>query len=153
MIDSKQFRNTMGKFATGITIITTVENSKVHGMTANAFVSVSLDPPLVCVCIDHKAKMDELLSKTKRYGISILAEDQQQISQHFAGRPLEIAPSFIWEKDLPFIEHSIASMACMVVDKHIAGDHTLYIGEVKWLSNSDEGKPLIYYGGKYRLIS
>lgn len=149
MIDMREFRNTLGRFATGITIVTTVEEGNVHGMTANAFMSVSLEPPLVLVSIDHKTKMHQILPKTKMYGISILREDQEMVSQHFAGRPLERAPNFFWKENLPFIESSIAQLACEIVDQHPAGDHTLYIGKVKWLSYEKEGTPLTFFAGKY----
>ncbi|WP_205419957.1 flavin reductase family protein [Aeribacillus pallidus] len=152
MIDKREFRNTLGRFATGITIVTTVEEDKVHGMTANAFLSVSLDPPLVLVSIDHKAKMHQLLPKTHMYGISILREDQEAVSQHFAGRPQENAPQFFWKENFPFIKNSIAQLACEIVDEHPAGDHTLYIGQVKWLSYEEEGNPLLFYAGKYRKL-
>lgn len=92
MIDKREFRNTLGRFATGVTIVTAVEEGNVHGMTANAFMSVSLEPPLVLVSIDHKAKMHQILPKTRVYGISILREDQEAVSQHFAGRPMEHTP-------------------------------------------------------------
>lgn len=149
VIDKREFRNTLGRFATGVTIVTTVEEGNVHGMTANAFMSVSLEPPLVLVSIDHKAKMHQILPKTRVYGISILRENQEAVSQHFAGRPLEHTPPFFWEENLPFVEHSIAQLACEIVDQHTAGDHTLYIGRVKWLSSDEGGKPLAFFAGKY----
>jgi flavin reductase (DIM6/NTAB) family NADH-FMN oxidoreductase RutF len=151
MIDSKDFRNTLGKFGSGITIVTTNDEGETHGMTANAFVSVSLDPPLVLVSIDHKSKMYQILQRTKKYGISILKHDQQEISQHFAGRPLDKSPEFFLKAEIPLIKDSLAYLICDVVDQHVAGDHTLYIGEVVWISYEEE-EPLIFYGGKYRSL-
>lgn len=153
MIDSREFRNTLGKFSSGITVVTTIDEGNVHGMTANAFVSVSLDPPLVLVSVDHKAKTHQILMKTKRYGISILRHDQEHVSQHFAGRPLDLVPDFIWQDEIPLIKGSIAHLVCDVVDEHVAGDHTLYIGKVNWVSSDQEADPLIFYSGKYRLLN
>jgi flavin reductase (DIM6/NTAB) family NADH-FMN oxidoreductase RutF len=152
MIDSKEFRNTLGRFGSGITIVTTVDEGEVHGMTANAFVSVSLDPPLVLVSIDHKTRMHQVLPRTQKYGISILKHDQPEVSQHFAGRPLEKSPEFFWQDEIPLIKDSVAYLVCDVVDQHIVGDHTLYIGNVKWISYEEE-EPLIFYGGKYRSLN
>ena len=81
-VDPHKFRETLGRFASGITVVTTVHEGEVYGMTANAFVSVSLDPPLVLVSVDIRANMHEVLPKSKRYGVSILAEEQQSLSQH-----------------------------------------------------------------------
>ncbi|MBE3555052.1 MAG: flavin reductase family protein [Thermicanus sp.] len=151
-MDERDFRHALGRFATGITIVTTVDEGNVHGMTANAFLSVSLNPPLVLVSIDHKTRMHHILPKTGRYGISILREDQESISRHFAGRPQNEEPAFFWKEELPFVMDSIAQLACKVVDMHPAGDHTLYIGEVKWLSYEERGNPLLFFAGKYGKI-
>lgn len=149
VVYAREFRQTLGRFSTGITVVTTAEKGTVHGMTANAFMSVSLEPPLVVVSIDHKARMNELLPKTRRYGVSILRDDQEEVSRHFAGRPVEYAPKLFWKAQLPFVEHSLAQLACEIVDQHRAGDHTLYIGEVRWLSYEETGNPLVFFSGKY----
>jgi len=88
-IDPRQFRNALGRFASGVTVITTEHEGRTHGMTANAFVSVSLDPPLVLVSVDNRAQMHQLLALAPRYGVSVLAEDQEMLSNHFAGRATE----------------------------------------------------------------
>ncbi|MED4600637.1 flavin reductase family protein [Paenibacillus validus] len=152
MIEPIEYRNVMGRFASGITIVSTSEGDQIHGMTANGFVSVSLHPPLVLVSIDHKAKMHQLLPKTRKYGISILKNDQEAVSRHFAGHPMEEAPSFFWREGLPFIENALAYVACEVVEQHEAGDHTLYIGQVEWLSYEQGGEPLIFFAGKYQKL-
>lgn len=149
-IDAHTFRQTLGRFASGVTVITTVHEDRVHGMTANAFVSVSLDPPLVLASLDSRSRMAEFLSHSKRYGVSILSEEQKAISQQFAGRPqhgLEIP--FIWHAEMPLIERSVAHLVCRVIEAHLAGDHTLYIGQVEYLDYRD-GAPLLFYTGKYQ---
>src|SRR6266481_2034915 len=84
-VTREQFRQAMGSFATGVTVITLAEaGGEVHGMTANAFASVSLDPPLVLVCVDHRARTHAHLQAKKRFGVNVLAEDQQTVSEYYA---------------------------------------------------------------------
>jgi flavin reductase (DIM6/NTAB) family NADH-FMN oxidoreductase RutF len=149
-IDPRDFRETLGRFASGITVTTTVHEGKVHGITANAFVSVSIDPPLVLVSVDNRTDMHQLLSQSGRYGVSILAEGQQAVSQHFAGQSQEdLEIPFVWREGLPLLEGSVAHLVCRVVDAHPAGDHTLYIGRVEYLDYRED-VPLLFYTGKYQ---
>ena len=151
-IDPREFRRTLGRFATGVTVITTVSGETVHGMTANAFMSVSLDPPLVAVAVDHRARLHRLLEETGRYGVSILAEDQELLARHFGGRPqVSVAPRFEWQGGLPLIAGAVAHLVCRVVQAVPAGDHTLFIGQVEHL-DCREGAPLLFYGGNYRCL-
>lgn len=144
-IDSREFRRCCGRFATGVTIVTTEVDGERHGMTANGFMSVSLDPPLILVSVGKKAKTHALLSKSKSYGLSVLAEDQINLSNHFAGQPqpdLEIP----WESfhENWVMQGSLAKFSAKIVDAHDAGDHTLFIAEVIALEYTD-GDPLTYY--------
>ncbi|MDM5450980.1 flavin reductase family protein [Peribacillus simplex] len=149
-MDSRTFRNAMGTFATGITIITTEIDGEVSGMTANAFMSVSLDPKLVLISIDKKAKMLEKIQKTKKYGISILSSDQLQESMNFAGQIKEkIDVDFDRVGDMPVLKGALLNLSCNLADIHEAGDHILFIGEVMEMK-INEGDPLLYFGGKYR---
>ncbi|MCM8747821.1 flavin reductase family protein [Thermomicrobiaceae bacterium CFH 74404] len=151
-IDPREFRRTLGRFATGVTVITTVSGATVHGMTANAFMSVSLDPPLVTVAVDHRARMHRLLEETGRYGVSILAENQELLARHFGGRPqVSEEPRFEWQHGLPLIEGAVAHLVCRIVQAVPAGDHTLFIGQVEHLDCRD-GAPLLFYGGNYRCL-
>src|ERR1700683_1424789 len=86
-IDTRQFRNALGRFASGVTVLTAQYEDQTHGMTANAFVSVSLDPPLILVSLDNRSNMHRILPEVRRFGISVLAEDQDAVRNHFAGRP------------------------------------------------------------------
>src|ERR1700722_9449643 len=86
-IDQRRFRDALGTFATGVTIVSTRLDDLVHGMTANGFMSVSLDPALVVVSIASASRMHDILMRTRRYGVSVLARDQEAVSRHFAGRP------------------------------------------------------------------
>lgn len=150
--DTKLFRNALGRFATGVTIITTHDGERIHGMTANAFISVSLDPPLVLISLDNRCNMHRMLPTTGRFGISVLAEDQEHLSSHFAGRPIEgIELSFVTREGVPVLDQALAYVVAHVVDTHPAGDHTLYIGHVDHFESRD-GRPLLFYGGKYRQV-
>jgi flavin reductase (DIM6/NTAB) family NADH-FMN oxidoreductase RutF len=117
-------------------------------MTDNAFLSVSLRPPLVLVSLG-RCRMSEMLPRTGRYGVSVLASDQEHFAAHFAGqRASEVAPEFVWEDDLPHLGGALAHVGCRVVDVHPAGDHVLWIGEVQHLSHRD-GEPLLFYTGRF----
>ncbi|ASV67377.1 flavin reductase family protein [Cytobacillus sp. FSL W7-1323] len=149
-MDDRLFRNAMSKFATGVTVIATETNGNVHGMTANAFMSVSLDPKLVVISIGERAN---ILSKIKDSGIftvNILADDQKELSMNFAGQLKETKEvSFARLNDMPVIDGAVAQMACEVSATHVEGDHTLFIGRVKdvYLEEKD---PLLFFNGKYR---
>ncbi|GIV88815.1 MAG: flavin oxidoreductase [Chloroflexus sp.] len=148
-IDQRLFRSTMGCFATGVTVITTARDGYVHGMTANAFLSVSLDPPLVLVSIGRSAKMHSLLAPGGRYGVSKLSEEQEHLSRHFSGKPItDLQPQFVWHNETPLLADALAHVVARVVDVHPAGDHTLFIGLVEHLAYRD-GRPLLYYRGRY----
>ena len=121
-------------------------------MTANAFVSVSLDPPLVLVSLDNRAYMHQVLPAIGRYGVSVLAEDQQPLSDHFAGRMVEgLRLRFVRRGGVPLLEGAVAYFVVDVLDAHPAGDHTLYIGQVVHFE-SREDKPLLFYAGGYRQL-
>lgn len=148
-MDDRTFRNAMGKFATGVTVITTDLNGEAHGMTANAFMSVSLNPKLVLISIGEKARMLEKLNQSGKFAVNILSEGQQEVSMLFAGQIKE-------EKEIVFdnlngvsiIKDALANIVCNVYGKQVAGDHTLFIGEVEDIILR-EGKPLTFYEGQY----
>ncbi|WP_298820210.1 flavin reductase family protein [uncultured Chloroflexus sp.] len=148
-IDSRLFRTTMGCFATGVTVITTAYNGDIHGMTANGFMSVSLDPPLVLVSIGHRSRMHTLLAPGRSYGVSKLSEEQELLSRHFSGKPVAgLEPKFIWQAGTPLIADALAHVVARIIDAHPAGDHTLFIGLVEYLAYRD-GRPLLFYRGQY----
>ncbi|HLR69619.1 flavin reductase family protein [Virgibacillus alimentarius] len=148
-MDDRVFRNTMGKFATGVTVITTKVGEDVHGMTANAFMSVSLDPKLITISIDNKANMLEKIKSSGQFAVSILGEEQQDISMHFAGqKKKEDGIDFDLVHNVPIVRDALATVVCDVHDSHVVGDHTLFIGKVFEISLRD-GNPLTFYQGKY----
>jgi len=156
--DQMTFRRAMGAFATGITIMTTVDHEGgqgVHGMTANSFTSVSLDPPLVMVAVDKRARMHDLVQQSKVFGVSVLNATQEAISRHFAGRPsADVDASLRYEHvdGVALLEDSLMSVACRLWAQYEGGDHTLFVGEVTQL-RQQEGEPLLYLRGQYGLVA
>ena len=150
--DTRRFRNALGRFASGVTIVTTQREDRPHGMTANAFVSVSLEPPLVLVSLGNNSSMHRLLQGTDRYGVSVLTEKQENLSDYFAGRTVDgLHVRFVTIHGIPLIEDAVANFVVRLVDTHPAGDHTLYIGLVEHFEWR-EGQPLLFYAGRYRRI-
>ena len=145
---AREFRQVMGRFATGVTVVTTVERDVVHGMTANGFLSVSLRPPLVLVSLG-RCRMNEMLPRSGRYGISVLSHEQQHFAAHFAAQKSSpVEPTFSWQNGLPLLEGALAHLVCRVADVHRAGDHVLWIGEVEYLAHRDD-EPLLFYTGRF----
>jgi flavin reductase (DIM6/NTAB) family NADH-FMN oxidoreductase RutF len=149
----------MGCFATGVTIITVDLDGEVHGMTANAFTSVSLDPMLVLVCVDHSTRTHAHLHEKKRFGINVLCEDQRSISEYYA-RPerthenaeVEAGARFDRTKHgTPMLHGALAYLECRLHSAETAGDHTIFIAEVEDIVVRD-GDPLLFFRGKYRKI-
>ena len=147
-----QFRNALGRFASGVTVVTPRYEEQTHGMTANAFVSVSLDPPLVLVSLDNRSYMHRVLPRVGRYGVSVLAENQEALSNHFAGLTVEgLEIRFTIRKDIPLLEGAVAYFVVQVIDAHPAGDHSLYVGRVEHFESRDD-KPLLFYAGRYQQL-
>jgi flavin reductase len=150
--DQRRFRDALGTFATGVTIVTTRSDDLVHGMTANGFMSVSLEPALVVVSISARARMHDLLARTGRYGVSVLCCEQEHVSRHFAGRPEKAREIQLTEVEgTPLVEGALTHVVASVVDAHEAGDHTLFIGEVLHFEHR-LGEPLIFHSGAYRSL-
>jgi len=152
MMDDRLFRDAMGKFATGITVVTTDYENEVMGMTVNAFMSISLDPKLIAISIDESASMYDILQETKKFGVSILTEKQKDLSMIFAKqieKDREI--NFLQQDDIPVIEESLVTLSCHVQDMVEAGDHMIFIAEVSEII-INEGAPILYANGQYHSI-
>ncbi|MDQ0382202.1 flavin reductase family protein [Amycolatopsis thermophila] len=148
--DPRRFRTAMGRFATGVTVVTTRTAGGVHGMTANGFLSVSLDPPLILVSLGA-CTMARHLHAGDRYAVTVLSSDQEEVSRHFGGRP-SVDVRFDVRGRFDFIPGGLAFVGCRIVDRHPAGDHTLFLGEVEHLDHRD-GTPLLFYTGSYRTLN
>lgn len=151
-IDPREFRNACGRFATGITVVTTEVDGVTHGMTANAFMSVSLEPPLVVVSVGKRAHLHALLAQSMRYGVSILNSDQEALSSHFAGfGPEGVEVDFVRQHNMPLLKGALAHMVTRVIEMYPGGDHTLFVAQVEYLSYQD-GAPILYFAGQYRQL-
>jgi flavin reductase (DIM6/NTAB) family NADH-FMN oxidoreductase RutF len=148
-LDGLEFRRTLGMFATGVTVISTLARDQIHGMTANAFMSVSLQPPLILISVDRRARMNAMLREDARFGVSVLEEGQSALSDRFAGRPGEgPEPAFEIVNDTPLVEGALAHLAARVVRSYWGGDHSLFLGRVEYVRYGD-GTPLLFHGGGY----
>ena len=159
-LNPAMFRRVTGAFTTGVTVIT-VERAPglVHGMTANSFTSVSLDPLLVLVCVDHDARLLSFLKSQHRFGVSILREGQQALSEYFAKteqtpeEDARLGIRYRWTSSgVPLLDNTLAQLACNVAGEHPAGDHTIFIGEVESMECHD-GEPLLFHRGQYRRLA
>ena len=157
MPDAQTFRQAWGKFATGVSIVTTVRpDGEVHGMTANGINSVSLDPPLALVCAGHSTSSHPLIREAGRFAINILSEEQRAIAEYYA-RPTAQktgdtdAAFTLTDSGAALIDGCIARMDCRVVAEHDAGDHTIFVGRVEKIDTAD-GRPLLYYQGRFERL-
>lgn len=162
-LNPAEFRKAMGCFATGVTIITVdldrEVHGEVHGMTANAFTSVSLDPPLVLICVDQRASTHTHLQAKKRFGINILGAEQRKISDYYASpaRTHERAEAEAGARfdrtahGTPVLHGALAYLECRLHSSEEAGDHTIFIAEVEDVVVR-EGEPLLFFRGKYRKV-
>jgi flavin reductase (DIM6/NTAB) family NADH-FMN oxidoreductase RutF len=148
MIDERTFRDALGRFATGVTVVSMDTEDGPRGITVSAFLSLSLHPPLVGVSIDERAGAHATLTAAERYGVSILAEEQRPLSDRFAGRPLEVQPDWIRLGGAPVLDRALVQLDCVIVDRHRTGDHTLFVGRIDAAATRD-GTPLLYHRGGY----
>ena len=148
MIEPRAFRDTLGRFATGVTVVTTEVGGRTRGITVNAFLSLSLEPPLIGISIDRRAGAHETLRQGGRFGVSVLHENQARTSDHFAGRPDMPVPALERLAEVPVVEGAIAQLACRIVQTVPVGDHTLFVSEVEAVAAA-EGPPLLFYRGRY----
>lgn len=148
-VSAQNFKQTLGRFASGVTVVTMEEGHSVHGITVSAFLSVSLEPPLVLVSIDKRAQSHTRLLSVERYGVSILAQGQEHLSNHFAGRDTSVTPEFETLAGFPVLKDALAQLVCKIHQIIDAGDHTLFIGHIEEL-NWRDAMPLTYFQGRYR---
>jgi flavin reductase (DIM6/NTAB) family NADH-FMN oxidoreductase RutF len=163
-LTSLDFRRALSQFATGVTVITAeCAPQRVHGMTANSFTSVSLEPPLISVCVDERAHLLPMIKERRLFGVNVLKEGQENLSEFFA-RPeqdqeehqreeAKHQASFQWTREgIPLLNNVLCQIACRLHAAHIAGDHTIVVGEVL-SAQFYSGEPLVFFRGDYtRLV-
>ena len=160
MLDTDRFRELVGTFATGCTVVT-IEGDRRHGLTANAFSSVSLSPPLVLVCVDHDTECYELLEGgTDAYCLNILAEDQRDLGEYYADMldletdPFEDRRTTTAETGAPVFENAIGFLDCRAEAAHEAGDHTIYVGAVEDAEVlRPDADPVTFYAGEWGTLA
>ena len=152
-IEPSMFRRVMGRFATGVAVVTFIRNEQATGMTVNAFMSVSLDPPLVLISVRRASAFVKHTRVGSRCGINILSEQQRKLGPHFANHPeKDVEVRFEDCEGTPLLGGSLAQMVARVIDIYPAGDHLLFIGEVEHLAHGPEAQPLIFFSGRYKQI-
>jgi flavin reductase (DIM6/NTAB) family NADH-FMN oxidoreductase RutF len=153
-VDPTEFRHVMGRFATGVTVVTTCQGERRAGITVNAFCSVSLEPPLVLVCVEHKNYTHDLLAESGIFAVNFLSSEQADVSRCFASQSDAKIEDFCGmtthevATGAPVFDSCLAFVDCRLTAAYPGGDHTIFIGRVEALGSSD-GVPLLYYRAQY----
>lgn len=158
-IDAADYRSIVGRFATGVTVVTSAVDGRLHGMTANAFTSVSLHPLLLLVCVEKTAHGHDQLAACGRFAANILSAEQEELSNLFAAHTepeqgrLQGAAYHMGPHGAPLLDGCLAYIECEVADRFPGGDHTIFIGRVLGGEVLSEESPLLFYEGKYRRLA
>ena len=151
-IDLVLLRRVMGSFATGVTVIVAEAGGEIRGMTANAFLSGSLEPPLCVVSIAKRAHMHAHLSAAGRFSVNILSTAQEELALHFAGHPsASLSPTFLEHDGVPLLPEAASQLTAEVAETHDCGDHTLYVGAIKWIA-ANSRTPLVFHAGRFATL-
>jgi 3-hydroxy-9,10-secoandrosta-1,3,5(10)-triene-9,17-dione monooxygenase reductase component len=151
-IDSRTFRETVGQFATGVTVVTTKVDDTIRAITVNSFTGLSLDPPLVLFCVSKATKTGQIIHVASGFAANILRQEQQDLSTYFAGgwtRPLPPSFSFLDWQGGPRLEGCAAAIGCAIDAIHEGGDHWIVTGRVLAMHRAAGAAPLIFHGGRY----
>ncbi|MBI2862751.1 MAG: flavin reductase [Chloroflexi bacterium] len=156
----EEFRRAMGLFATGVTVVTTRLGDTLHGMTANAVCSVSLEPLMVLVCVDQQNDTHDLLQESGIFAVNILSEKQQHLAETFAikrsphdDHRLESLPLRFGSTGAPILEGCLAYLDCRVVAQYPGGDHTIFLGQVVEVAAPGSDDPLLYFQSRYASLA
>jgi flavin reductase (DIM6/NTAB) family NADH-FMN oxidoreductase RutF len=155
-IEKALFRQVVGSFASGVTVITTGHDGKYHGMTASAFTSLSLEPTLILICVDKRAETLPIIQESACFNVNILAADQEHLSRTFASKDSPQAHGLVGidyevgELGVPVLAGALAFLECRVAEEIEGGDHIIFIGEVVNGGVGDIEDPLLYFRGRYR---
>ncbi|MEX2032173.1 MAG: flavin reductase family protein [Dehalococcoidia bacterium] len=157
-LDSREFRNTMGTFATGVTVVAVQFDNIVRGMTANAFLSLSLHPPMLLVCIDENSSMYPIFQVAESFSVNILASDQRVTAQSFAqrGEKKEQMGGHPYRRGAlgaPIMDGVLSWAECRIEERHMGGDHLIVVGRVMdFAVERPDDDPLLFFKGQYRAI-
>lgn len=155
-LDASAFRASLSRFASGVTVLTTrTADGRDHGMTATAFSSLSLDPPLILVCIDRAASMAGPLETATHLAVHVLADDQESLSRRFAAKDGDRFAGLEPHRgagDVPLLDGAIVRLQCRITDRHPGGDHVIVVAEVLAAEVHDHA-PLLYFRGRYARLA
>jgi flavin reductase (DIM6/NTAB) family NADH-FMN oxidoreductase RutF len=155
-VNKDDFRAALSHFASGVTVVTAAASDGTpRGLTVSAFSSLSLEPPLILVCIEHRASLHDVLKDAEFFAVNILAEDQEVISRRFASRDPDRFSGVgyaIGATGAPLLDAALAHLECRKTQAYAGGDHTIFLGEVEGTATK-EGKPLIYFRGGYAALA
>jgi flavin reductase (DIM6/NTAB) family NADH-FMN oxidoreductase RutF len=155
-VKSSEFRDTLSYFASGVCVVTAVTGDRAPvGVTISAFTSLSLEPPLVLFCLGNKTKNLQAFTNGSGFAVNILAEDQGEVSELFAGQNDDKFASIPFtgsESGCPLLAGCLASLECSPVATHDGGDHVIVVGKVDRVQRAREGRPLLRYRGNYSSI-
>jgi len=153
-------RSMMGRFATGVTVVSARHGPLLSGMTANAVSSISIDPPLMMASLHRRSETHEAIIESHAFAVSVLGADQRPLAECFAKPVTEAklrrfcdAPWHEAETGSPILDGAIAYFDCRLVARHDGGDHTIFIGEIVAAGFEEEADPLLYYGSRYRRLA
>lgn len=154
--EQAEFRDALRQFPSGVTIITTRHLGQLHGTTVSSFCSLSLQPPLILVCLDLRSTTHDLIIESKVFGVNILAEQAEALSQHFARSTSDKFSGVAYrlgQSGIPLLENVLATLECRVTARYPGGDHTIFIGEVMATSIHSHSQPLLYFRSKYNRMA
>lgn len=155
-ISKEEFRAALGRFASGVTVVTTKDaDGTLHGLTVSAFCSVSLEPPLILVCIEKATGSHHAFQQSGVFVVNILRQNQQNLSDHFASHlddKFTKIPYRLGIENVPVLEDVLVNLECRLRHSYDGGDHTIFVGEVERATVND-GHPLLYWHGNYRELS
>lgn len=154
LVDQNAFRDVAGHFATGVTVITSMDGETPMGTTASAVASLSMDPPMMLICLNRSSATHDIVANSRVFGVNILAQNQADIAMQFARKGTDKFAGVDWseaEGKVPWIDGALASIACRVVDTAVGGTHTVFMGEVM-AAEAFPGEPLTYYRGSFGRI-
>ena len=151
-----EFRKCLSRFPTGVTVVTTLDDEgNLHGMSANSFTSVCLDPPLILICVAHETHTHRYVQNRDCFGVNVLSSDQEDIGRYFARRPEDRRGDVSYdytitdESKVPALKGALAFFGCQVVDEYEHGDHTVYIAEVKEMHQKESASPLVFFESRW----
>jgi flavin reductase (DIM6/NTAB) family NADH-FMN oxidoreductase RutF len=152
-VDASEMRNCMGRFLTGVAVLTTADGTELHGMTVNSLTSVSLDPPLLLVCLMEDARTTSVVTATRRFNLSILGSENEEVCRRFAERGADHYRDLEYERDpegIPLLAGAVVQLRCVLEDTHTHGDHVILVAGVEYARLPvPDPKPLAFFCGRF----